>query len=142
MYPAKLCRLKVGKDAEHLTGVARERLDIESVVYATVPLRAILPGCVPQERVADRRIGDLEITGHTEIARGDPIEDHAKCIEPPRAPCRTREACIHEFAELFNPRAELAFELGGCGRRIAFTETPLAKSLKRGAAPRSRAMLP
>src|SRR5215211_1968941 len=112
-------RLEIGKHAVDLAGVAAERLDEESIAYPAVPLRAILPRCVPQERIADRRVGDLEVAGDAEVTRGNAIEDHPERIEPSRSPWRRGQAGFHEIPELLDPGAEVDLELGRFGRRIA-----------------------
>src|SRR5262245_23165615 len=124
-------RLEVGERSEHLAGIARERLNEEAVGEAGIPLRAILPRRVPQERIADRRVGDLEIARDTEVAAGHAIDDHSKRIDPPRPPWRRRrEADVHDVPELLDPSAEVDPELGRLGGRIAAAQDRLGKSIE------------
>src|SRR5262245_16612432 len=124
-------RLEVGERPEHLAGIARERLNEEAVGEARIPLRAILPRRVPQERIADRRIGDLEIARDAEVAAGHAIDDHSKRIDPPWPPWRRRrEADVHDVPELLDPSAEVDPELGRLGGRIAAAQDRLGKSIE------------
>src|SRR4029077_3775273 len=79
-------RGEIGEDSDHLAGIAPERLAVASVLNPAVPLRAILPGRVPQKRIANRRIGDLVIVANSEVARGDAVEDHPERVKPARSP--------------------------------------------------------
>ena len=56
-----LSRSEIGEHAEHLAGVAADRVDVEPVGNAAVPLRPVLPRRVPQEGIADRRVRDLDV---------------------------------------------------------------------------------
>src|SRR3984893_2164530 len=107
-------RRKIGEHPEYLTGVAPERLDEKPIGHSTVPLGAVLPECIPHERITDRCIRDLEIPNHSQVARGYAIEDHAECVEPTRSPRRRRgQAVVHEVAELVDPFATARLLLGG-----------------------------
>src|SRR5262245_1621151 len=85
-------RLEIGEDAVDLAGVAAERMDEESIGHTAVPLRTILPRCIPQERIAHRRVGSFEVALDAEVARGHAIEDHPERIEPSRTPWRLGQA--------------------------------------------------
>ena len=108
----KATRGEISEDSDDLAGVASESLDVESIVDAAVPLGAILPRGVPEERISDRRVGDLVIVSNSEIARGDAVEDHPESVEPAGSPwARRGQAYVHEFAELRDPFAEPVFDL-------------------------------
>ena len=86
-------------------------------------LRAILARGVPQERIADRCVGNLEIVGHSQIARDDAVEDHAESVEPARPPRRCgAQALVHELPELRDPFAEIVFDLRRLRGRVAGAE--------------------
>ena len=81
-----LFRREIGEHAEHLAGIAADRVDVEAVGNAAVPLRPVLPRRVPQEGIADRRIRDLDVGIDAEILAGDAVEDHAEGIQPSWSP--------------------------------------------------------
>ena len=98
-------------------------MDEKPVRHVAGPLGVILPRGIPQERIADGRIGDGEILRQPEPANRHPIEDHVERIEPARAPGRRRrQALVHELAELGDPGIEAALQCVRRGGREAGAE--------------------
>jgi len=82
----RLTDVGTGEDAQDLADVSAEALDGEPVRGRAVPLHPVVPRRIPQERVADGRVGRGDVVRVAQIDAGRPVEDHAEGVQAGRPP--------------------------------------------------------
>ena len=106
------------EDAEYLAQVARQGKQIVAVIGKAGPLRFILDRGVPQERIAHRRIGRLDVLGNqiagrrAEIQAGKLVVDHRHGVQPRRTPRIGRQRPRHQGMEAQIPGLQIRHQSG------------------------------
>ena len=89
---------KNAKYAEHFAEITRQPQNVVAVVGKAGPLGLVLDRRVPQERIAHRRVGPLDVAGDdvirgwAEVETGEAVEYHTNGVKPRRSPSLGRQS--------------------------------------------------
>jgi hypothetical protein len=128
--PQELCGLHPSEDAIDLADVSPHSEGVKAVRCHPIPLGLVLAWRVPKERISHRCVGCPVVLSLVDVEACDPVEDHAKGVQPRRTPCLLRKGLRHEGAEPRIPLGDVRLQGGGSGRAIRRAELSPRKAVE------------